>query len=83
MNNIIINKSFEELDKESFFEIIEKISTTFKLSYIDSVLYFCEKMDVDIDDPAIIKLICPALRSKIEEDAIRLHLIKKKEKTLQ
>jgi hypothetical protein len=83
MQNIIFNKSFDELDKESFFEIIEKISTSFNLSYIDSVLYFCEKMDVEIDDPSIIKLICPALRSKLEEDAIRLHLIKKRKKTLQ
>jgi hypothetical protein len=82
MQNLIFNKKFDELDKESFFEIIERISTSFRLTYIDSILYFCEKMDVEIDDPIIVKLICPALKSKLEEDAIKLNLMKKKKKLL-
>jgi hypothetical protein len=45
-----------------------------KIEYIDAIVSYCEEQELDID--SIISLISPALKSKMEEEAIALRLVK-------
>lgn len=45
-----------------------------KIEYIDAIVSYCDEQELDID--SIISLISPALKSKMEEEAIALRLVK-------
>lgn len=53
--------------------IFDKVNSG-KIEYIDAIVSYCDKQELDID--SIISLISPALKSKIEEEAIALRLVK-------
>jgi len=54
--------------------IIEKVKQE-KLEYIDAITAYCQEKKLDIE--SIINLISPSLKSKIEDEAISLKLVKK------
>ena len=53
--------------------IFDKVNSG-KIEYIDAIVSYCEEQELDID--SIISLISPALKSKMEEEAIALRLVK-------
>ena len=65
----------ENFDKMHEFSnvIFNKVSSN-KIEYIDAVVSYCEEKELDID--SIISLISPALKAKMEEEAINMRLIK-------
>lgn len=68
MNNL------EEIEIEKFSNIIFERVTRYKIDYIDAIVSYCEEINQDID--TIINLISPSLKSKIEEEALGLRLLK-------
>jgi hypothetical protein len=59
-----------------FSEEIEKIHTTnTDMSYIDSIVFFCEKNSIDVE--AVPKLISKPLKEKIKCEAIELNFLKR------
>ena len=65
----------ENFDKMHEFSnvIFNKVNST-KVEYIDAIVSYCEEKELEVD--SIISLISPALKAKMEEEAITLRLIK-------
>ena len=61
-----------------FAQEIEKIFSETKSSYIDSIIYFCEKNNIELD--LISKLISKPLKDKIKHEAMELNFLKKTSK---
>ena len=64
--------NLEEIKKFST-AIFEKVDKE-QLEYIDAIVSYCEELDIEID--LITELISPALKEKLEEEALSLRLIK-------
>lgn len=65
-------ENFEEMHKFSNI-IFDKVNTS-KIEYIDAIVSYCEEKELDIE--SILSLISPALKMKMEEEAIALRLVK-------
>jgi len=65
-------ENFEEMHKFSNI-IFDKVKSS-RLEYLDAIVSYCSEKELEID--SIISLISPALKSKMEEEAIGLRLIK-------
>ena len=65
------------MDKNKFSMTIETIvkDSNKSMNYIDAVVHFCEKRDIEIETVA--KLIGPTLKEKIKAEALKLNYIKK------
>jgi len=59
--------------------IFNKVQSN-NIEYVDAITTYCEEKGIEID--SIVSLISPALKSKIEEEALSLRLIKQKTRTL-
>ena len=66
-----------KLTPKKFSLEIEKICIDKNLSHLDSVMYYCDKNNMDVE--TVKKLITKALKQKIEADASILKLIKTKD----
>jgi hypothetical protein len=62
-------------DMEKFSDRINKIVQDDKLEYIDAIVHFCEESGIEVEIAA--KLITPAIRQKIEFEAMQNRLIQK------
>lgn len=65
-------ENFEEMHKFSNI-IFDKVKSS-KIEYLDAIVSYCSEKELEVD--SIISLISPALKSKMEEEAIGLRLIK-------
>lgn len=65
-------ENIEEMHK--FSNIIFDRVGVGKLEYIDAIVSYCEEKELDID--SIISLISPALKTRMEEEAISLRLVR-------
>ena len=65
-------ENFEEMHKFSNI-IFDKVKSS-KIDYLDAIVSYCSEKELEVD--TIISLISPALKSKMEEEAIGLRLIK-------
>ena len=65
-----------KLTPKKFSLEIEKICIEKNLNHLDSVMYYCDKNNMDVE--TVRKLIPKALKQKIEADASILKLIKTK-----
>jgi hypothetical protein len=70
----------QELEKKflcatRFAQEIERIVQYDKISYIDSIIFFCEKNSIDLE--VVSKLISKPLKDKIKQEAIELNFLKK------
>jgi len=63
--------------KEEIHYEIEKLVKEFQLSYIDAVLYYCERNGLDEEYVGSILTENPSLRSKIEIEAEELNFLQK------
>lgn len=66
---------FERLrtNKAEFSILIEETVLQKKISYIEAILKYCEERDLDVED--IKPLVAGTLKSKLEVEAKRLHLL--------
>lgn len=65
-------ENIEEMHKFSNI-IFDRVQNN-KLEYIDAIVSYCEEKELDVD--SIVSLISPALKNKMEEEAISMRLIK-------
>jgi len=73
INKLIENKFYSS---KKFAEEIEKIAHDNKgMSYIDAIVFFCEKNSVDIE--SVPKLMSKPLKEKLKCEAMELNLLKK------
>ena len=56
-------------------EIENVVTNNSNMSYIDAVVYFCEKNSIDVE--SVSKLISKPLKEKIKYEAIELNFLKK------
>lgn len=62
-------------EKESFFKAIVEISQRHDFNYIESVVHYCEEIDMEME--SAILLIDDRLKALIAQDAEDLHLIQR------
>tara|TARA_B100001094_G_C18153115_1_gene784866 strand:+ start:195 stop:419 length:225 start_codon:yes stop_codon:yes gene_type:complete len=63
------------LTRSKFTKIIEETVLDKALSYMDAVLYVCEKNSIDPQD--VKKFISPIIKGKIEAEAMSLNFLPK------
>ena len=73
VEQLIENKFY---NSRTFSEEIEKIAKENKdMKYMDSIVFFCEKNNIDIE--SIPKLISKPLKEKLKAEAMELNLLKR------
>lgn len=73
-DTLIITRRFRSSNEFSMY--IEENVKAKKISYMDAVIEYCDKMDIDID--SIGPLVNQSLREKIQFEAEQANLIKPK-----
>ena len=63
------------LTRSKFTKIVEETVLDKAISYMDAVLYICEKNSIDPED--VKKFISPIIKGKIEADAMSLNFLPK------
>jgi hypothetical protein len=62
------------LTKKRFSTLVEKRVFKFNLDYLDAILEICEELEFPVEDVG--RVLTPALKEKIEAEAIRNNMIK-------
>lgn len=76
-----IKKELNKILKEKFYcpsRFAQEIETTVqqeKCSYIDAIIFFCDKNKIDLE--SVPKLLSKPLKEKIKYEAIELNFLKK------
>ena len=65
----------EFLTKSKFTKLVEKTVIDFKISYMDAILYLCEKNDLEPEDMK--KFVSPIIKDKLEAEAMQLNFLPK------
>jgi hypothetical protein len=63
------------LTKSKFTKLIEATVVETKLSYMDTILYLCEKNNIEPED--VKKFISPIIKDKVEAEAMQLNFLPK------
>ena len=63
------------LTRSKFTKIVEETVLDKALSYMDAVLYICEKNSIDPED--VKKFISPVVKEKLEAEAMKLNYLPK------
>lgn len=71
-----INEKF--ISKEKFAEDIEALVLKTKMNYIDAIVQYCEKNEIELE--SVGKLVSKPLKEKIKYDAVELNYLKKTSK---
>lgn len=61
-------------ETERFSNTIEELAKEFDYNYLEAIVYYCEKNEIEIEMAA--KLISSNLKAKIESLAVDLHYLK-------
>jgi hypothetical protein len=76
------NKEFEKFLEKKFFcpsrfaqEIEKLVQNNSDMNYIDAIVHFCEKNNIDIE--SVPKLLSKPLKEKIKYEAMELNFLKK------
>ena len=64
------------LDTKSFSIKIEEISNELKISYMDAIVWYCEKNEIEFETAA--KLINSKIKETIAYEASKLNMMKEK-----
>lgn len=64
------------LDTKSFSIKVEKIANELKISYMDAIVWYCEKNDIEVETAA--KLINSKIKQAIALEASDLNMMKEK-----
>ena len=65
----------EFLTKSKFTKLVEDAVNELKLSYMDAILYLCEKNDLEPEDMK--KFVSPIIKDKLEAEAMQLNFLPK------
>lgn len=65
---------------ESFFQEIDKLVGLMKVDYIDAVVFYCEKHNIEIETAASIIKSNPKFRLKLQSSAEDLNFMPKRAK---
>ena len=65
----------EFLTKSKFTKMVEETVTDLKLSYMDAILYLCDKNELEPDDMK--KFVSPIIKDKLEAEAMALNFLPK------
>ena len=65
--------SLNVLTKANFSIIIEKIVKAKQISYMDAIVYYCEKNGMEVESAA--KLVTPTIKSTLKVEAQELHFL--------
>ena len=68
-----LNSKF--ISKDKFAEDIEKIVLNTKLNYIDAIVQYCEKNEIELD--TVNKLVSRPLKEKLRAEATELNFLKR------
>ena len=63
------------LSKSKFTKLIEKTVIELHMSYMDAILYLCEKNDIEPEH--VNKFISPIIKGKLEAEAMNLNFLPK------
>jgi hypothetical protein len=63
------------LNKSKFTQLIEKTVVELKISYMEAILYLCDKNEIDPAD--VNKFISPIIKGKLEAEAMNLNFLPK------
>lgn len=63
------------LTKQKFTRMIEDTVATKELSYMDAIIWLCEKNKLEIED--VKKYISDPIKEKVEAEAAKLHFLPK------
>ena len=61
------------MNKNRFSKLVEGTVKSFRMSYMDAVVYICEKNNIEIEDSK--KYISNVVKEKIEAEAMRLNFL--------
>lgn len=64
------------LSSSNFIKEIEKLVIEKRLSYMDAIVYFCEKNSIEIETAASLIKMSTKMKSKLQTEAKALHLLK-------
>jgi hypothetical protein len=63
------------LTKTTFSKLVEQSCLENQMSYIDTIVYLCEKHNIEVEDSR--KYISPALKGKVKAEAMNLNYLPK------
>jgi len=63
------------LNKNKFTRLIENTVSELKITYMEAILYVCEKNDIEPED--VSKFISPVIKNKVEAEAMNLNFLPK------
>ena len=75
-----VDSSQEEsnfMNKKKFTKMVEDCVRTKSMSYMDTVVYLCDKNNLEIED--VKKYIAISIKEKIEMEAMKLNFLEKSE----
>ena len=72
-----INKAINDkfISRDKFVEDIEKLVLETNQSYIDAIVFYCEKNNIDIE--SVNKLVSKPLKEKLRYEATELNYLKR------
>lgn len=68
------------LTSENFIREIDKIVNDLGITYVDAVVHFCEKNNIEIETAASIVKSNPKIKSKLQSDYENLNYLPKRAK---
>jgi hypothetical protein len=63
------------LNKNKFTRLIENTVSELKITYMEAILYVCEKNDIEPED--VSKFISTVIKNKVEAEAMNLNFLPK------
>lgn len=72
---MIENLEDKFMTSAKFSQEVEKIAYENSMNYIDAIVFYCEKNEIDIE--SVSKLVSKPLKEKLKYDAQKLNYIKK------
>lgn len=61
------------MDMSRFTKMVEETVKTMNLSYIDSIVFLCEKNNIEIED--VRKYVSVVVKNKLEAEAMKLNYL--------
>jgi len=77
IDDVVVNNG---LSSEKFLKEIERIVSTYNIDYMDAVIHFCEKNNIEVETAASIIRSNLKIKSKLQLEAENLNYLPKSAK---
>ena len=77
IDDVVVNNG---LSSEKFLKEIERIVSTYNIDYMDAVIHFCEKNNIEVETAASIIRSNLKIKSKLQLEAENLNFLPKSAK---